>query len=225
MQFPSLSHLAATGVGESFLPEVASSPDVMVEILTALSAGDSEEACKMAMRWCASHRHACDEQLWRDLRCRIFPNTQSNAFPLYAHSEKRWFYMLCHGLEAAFAKKAAAELNLFLAQQQPFAWATYTGMGYNRDGFRRTVTAVRGVERDLQFEYDLAELQLKVILTGRYRKGLAYTKRNVWKPRAGVRPPAGPHAVVLTWEEMEAQLDRLEGRTGPSGESGDGGSK
>lgn len=233
MQFPDLSHLAATGVGESFPSEVAHNPDVMVEILTALSAGDPEEACKTAARWCASHQDACQAEfaLWRDLRIRIFPNTLTHPFPLYARSRKHWFYMLCQGLEEALAKHAAAALNLRLAQQQPFAWPTYKGIGKNRDGTEKMISDVRGTTRDLQFEYDLADLKLQVILSGRFRKSLAYTKGSPWKPRAGYQAPQHkvpferPHAVVLTWGEMEAQLDRLEGRTGPSGASGDGGSK
>jgi len=222
---PSLSGLVPTGAGESIPPEVALNPDLMVEILTALSAGNSEEACEMAMRWCASHRDACDERLWHELRCRIFPQTSTANMPLYAHSEKRWFYMLCHGLEAALAKEAAARLNLQLSKKQPFMWPTYTAFSRNPDGSEITVTAFRGVERNLQFEYDLANLQLQVILSGRYRRSLAYTKWNMWKPRAGVPPHvppphAGPHAAVLTWEEMEAQLDRLEGRTDESDDAG-----
>lgn len=210
---PSLSALVPTGADESIPPEVKTNPDLMVQILTALHTGDTEEACKMAMRWCASHRDACNEQLWHDLRVKIFPHTQGVPWPLYAHSEQHWFYMLCHGLEAALAKQAAAALNLRTVENIPRAVPTWVGRGKNRDGSRRWVYAIRGVERDLQFEYDLADLQLQVILSGRYRKGLAYTKGNVWKPRAGVPPHAGPWVVVLTWEEMEAQLDRLEGVT------------
>ena len=210
---PSLSALVPTGTGGSFPSEVSGNTDLMVHILTALHAGDSEEACKMAMRWCASHRADCTWTLWQDLRFRIFPHTQGVPWPMYAHDEKQWFYMLCHGLEAALAKQAAAALNLRLVEQTPRAVPTWIGRGMNRDGSRRWIYSIRGVERDLQFEYDLADLQLRVILSGRYRKGLAYTKGNVWKPRAGVPPHAGPWVVVLTWEEMEAQLDRLDGIT------------
>ena len=226
---PNLSALVATGNGESFLPEVASNSDLMVQILTALNAGDSEEACKMAMRWCASHRGACDDALWRDLRVHIFPHTRGVAWPLYAHDEKRWFYMLCHGLEAALAKRAEASVNLSLAAENPHRWPTWIARGQNLDGSRRYIHNIRGTDRDLQFEFDLANLKLYVIMSGRYRKGLTYTKWNVWKPRAGVpphaRPPsAGPNAGVLTYEEMDAQLDRLDSMTratddggGPSG--------
>ncbi|MBD40587.1 MAG: hypothetical protein CMB11_09555 [Euryarchaeota archaeon] len=212
---PSLSGLVPTGVGESIPPEVATNPDLMVQILTALSAGDSEEACKMAMGWCASHRGACSDALWHDLRMRIFPQTRGVPWPLYAHNEKHWFYMLCHGLEAALEKQAEAAVNLSLAEKTPHSVPTWVGRGTNRDGSRRWIRAIRGKERDLQFEFDLADLQLQVILSGRYRKGLAYTKGNVWKPRAGVAPHFSSRAgvMVLTWEEMEAQLDRLDGKT------------
>lgn len=214
---PNLSKLVRTGVGESFLPEVASNPDMMVQIMAALNAGDSEGACKMAMRWCASHRGACSDELWHDLRMHIFPQTRDVAWPLYARDEKHWFYMLCHGLEAALAAQADASVNLGMAQEKPNRWPTWVARGQNLDGSRRYIHVIRGKERDLQFEYDLARLKLSVIMSGRYRKGLTYTKWNTYKPRAGVpphaRPPnAGPYAAVLTWEEMEAQLDRLEAR-------------
>ena len=116
---------------------------------------------------------------------------------------------------AALTKQAEAALNLSLAEKTPQSVPTWVGRGTNRDGSRRWIRAIRGKERDLQFEFDLADLQLQVILSGRYRKGLAYTKGNVWKPRAGVAPHFSSRAgvMVLTWEEMEAQLDRLDGKT------------
>ena len=38
--------------------------------------------------------------------------------------------------------------------------------------------------------------------------------------RAGVPPHAGPWEMVLTWEEMEAQLDRLDEKTDESDDAG-----
>ena len=88
----------AVAPGTALPDEIAQSPDIMGTILASLDAGDGEQACKMAMRWCATQKGMCDDaQLWQELRVRIFPQTRNSLQPVFAKkSEKKWFYMLCH---------------------------------------------------------------------------------------------------------------------------------
>ena len=75
----------AVATGTEMPDEIAQSPDIMGTILTSLDAGDGEQACKMAMRWCATQKGMCDdEELWQELRVRIFPQTRNSLQPVFA---------------------------------------------------------------------------------------------------------------------------------------------
>lgn len=199
----------AVATGTAMPDEIAQSPDIMGTILASLDAGDGEQACKMAMRWCATQKGMCDdEELWQELRVRIFPQTRNSLQPVFAKkSEKKWFYMLCHGLEAALAKQAETEVNLTMARNQrdagtiEVAWA-----GSSPNGTPLWVYIINDQVRDLEFERDLARKKLQWILMGRHRKGLVYARGNL----SAALYQLLPRPTVLTDAEIADQLAALE---------------
>lgn len=46
--------------------------DLLVTILTALNDGGSDDACKLAQAWCATHKTACNDETWRYLLKSVF---------------------------------------------------------------------------------------------------------------------------------------------------------
>ena len=195
--------------GTAIPGEITRNPELMGTILASLNAGDGEQTCKMAMRWCAAQKGMCDdERLWQELRVHCFPKTGNALQPVWVkNSEKSWFYMLCHGLEAALAKQTETELNLVTARNKHVngtilvVWA-----GYNPDGSNRWLYIVNNQLRDLQFERDLARKKLQWIMMGRHRKGLVYARGDTRTPVQQVLP----RPEVLTDEEIAEQLKALE---------------
>ena len=100
MLYPDLGRLALAQGGATGAPpgpaetEVMGNPDLVPLIL---SAPDDKEACRLALRWCASHKGACDDARWGELRKKIFPNTADHGVPSLSvgGTNKRWFYLLC----------------------------------------------------------------------------------------------------------------------------------
>ena len=53
--------------------------DLLVRILTALNQGSLDDACELAMRWCATHRAGCNDETWQALITLVFPGEGENA--------------------------------------------------------------------------------------------------------------------------------------------------
>ena len=68
--------------------------NLLVHILTAANAGNIEEACDMAMRWCATHKEACTDETWVELIRAVFPK-EFNPQVDTAQSAKARFLALC----------------------------------------------------------------------------------------------------------------------------------
>jgi hypothetical protein len=191
--------------------EVMGNADLMTAILTsAMDPNDSGQACRLAARWCASHKGACnDDARWGQLRETVFPYTvgTSPPYPKYIKSNRQWFRMLCQGLPKAIQDMESARTRKERLAQ------------IDREAEAR---ALRAYERTGQMPppyddtnmifatkwYDIAKLKLQVILWDRWREELQYSKQNpefdVWSS------PSQLPFIPLTEKEMLAQLDALE---------------
>tara|TARA_B100001057_G_scaffold455463_1_gene502027 strand:- start:5042 stop:5761 length:720 start_codon:yes stop_codon:yes gene_type:complete len=197
--------------------EVVSTADLMMAILASrMHPGDAKEACKLAVRWCASHKDACnDDARWGQLREIVFPNTigDSLPYPEYIQSNKQWFRMLCQGLESAIWDVEAArvklqrtKLRLQQAEARALKLSEVTGQRPSHERF------IVKDDAHVLVKYKTALLRLQVILWDRWRKKLQYTRKDpdwtlqsnehwaTWRSRD----------IPLTEEEMRAQLDALE---------------
>ena len=192
--------------------EVMDNADLMMSILASkMHPGDSKNACRLAARWCASHKGACgDDARWGQLREIVFPNTagKNPPYPEYIKSNRQWFRMLCQGLESAIwdfdsarIKLERTELQLRKAEARALRASEVTGEMPPLERFRMNGNAF------VLAKYNVTKLKLQVILWDRWRKGLQYSHQTPdWDP--GTQPPF----TALTEEEMRAQLDALEGR-------------
>ena len=176
--------------------EVMGNADLMTAILTsAMDPVHVGQACRLAARWCASHRGACDDDArWGQLREVVFPNTagQGPPYPEHIKSNRQWFRMLCQGLEKAMYDFDREQKQ----KEERLARAPRVSMfRIDNDAF-----ATR--------RYNIAKLKLQVILWDRWRKDVRYLKPN---PLFFAKL-ADQYWVALTEEEMRAQLDALEER-------------
>ena len=191
--------------------EVMGNADLMMAILaSAMDPNDSGQACRLAARWCASHKGACDDDArWGQLRETGFPYTvgTSPPYPQYIKSNRQWFRMLCQGLRKAIADMESARARAERIAQTNREARARELRSYERTGRMpppwddtSTIFAANW--------YDIAKLKLQVILWDRWRDELQYSKQNpefdIWTL------PAQLPFTALTEEEMRAQLDALE---------------
>ena len=175
--------------------EVMGNADLITAILTsAMDPVHVGQACRLAARWCASHKGACgDDARWGQLREIVFPNTtgQGPPYPEHIKSNRQWFRMLCQGLE-----KAMYDFDYERKRKERRARAPRVSMfSINNNAFVTT-------------RYNVVKLKLQVILWDRWRKDLKYLKPN---PLFFAKL-TDQYWVALTEEEMRAQLDALEER-------------
>jgi len=176
--------------------EVMGDPDLLPLIL---SAPDTKEACKLAVRWCASHRGACDDLRWGELRKLVFPYTvdasayfaelqfnsdTSDTYDLkvpvmqqesepslsVGGTNKRWFYLLC---QAFFnwkdARKVRDKARARVLAGKPHRYRPGMQSNWNIRG-GPIRPELRAISNDQAIE--LAQLQLGMLLANDYRPGL-----------------------------------------------------
>ena len=183
------------GATASAETEVMGDPDLLPLIL---SAPNTEEACRLAVRWCASHKGACDDARWRDLRKLVFPLTvdasayfaevqvnsdTSDTYDLkvpvmqqesepslsVGGTNKRWFYLLC---QAFFNwKKARKDRDKWqqIRERRIRPHRYRPGTQVLLPG-RYYPPELRAVSHDEAVA--LAQLQLGMLLANDYRPGL-----------------------------------------------------
>ena len=191
--------------------EVMGNADLMTAILTsAMDPVHVGQACRLAARWCASHKGACDDDArWGQLRETVFPYTigTSPPYPEYIKSNRQWFRMLCQGL-----RKAIADMESARARAERLAQINEDARARALRAYERTgQTPPPYDDTNVAFAtewYNVAKLKLKVILWDRWREELQYSKPNpefdIWS-----LPEQLPF-IPRTEEEMRAQLDALE---------------
>ena len=190
--------------------EVMGNDDLVTAILTSvMHAGDPKRSCRLAARWCASHKDACDDDArWGRLREFVFPDTAGTSppYPEHIKSNRQWFRMLCQGLQKAIWDFDSARIRHERVTQLGREAEAYALRVYERTG---RMPAPDGLANPAfaREKYKIAKLKLQVILWDRWRKGLEYSK-----PTPDWDPERESHTTALTEEEMLAQLDALEGR-------------
>ena len=234
MLLPNLSGLAPvrpTGM-QAAQDAVLTDPDLLALILSAMNEGRPEEACEIAMQWCATHKvPACeDDTFWFQLMKLVFPHPAYNRPPpeilppkdaqgrvvsRRPMTYKQWFYALCWKLKYALEE---VERKRGLVEQ----FNNIRRKLANGEELNGLEAALRGQwkfteGRDEQRASDAlaqAELKLKVARWGRLRGDVGYWfVKGAKKLRPEMRCPEGSRrkeARLLTEDEMRKELDRLE---------------
>lgn len=240
MLLPDLSRLAPArptgmqaGEGSAAQDAVLTDPDLLVLILSAVNEGRPEEACAIAMQWCATHKvQACkDDTFWHQLMKRVFPHPAHNRQPpmplVYPPKDaqgrvvsrrpltyKKWFASLCLKLKHALkeVERARARREYFNSIRTKVA----NGERLTTDEEEAYVKMMDGglPERKAIDELAQAELRLKVAQWGRLRGDVGWWFVNgATTIRPAMRPPddnrRGQYR-ILTEDEMRKELDRLE---------------
>jgi len=233
MLLPNLSGLAPahpTGM-QAAQDAVLTDPDLLALVLSAVNEGRPEEACKIAMNWCATHKvPACeDDTFWFQLMKLVFPHpasnrpppaplplrdAQGNYGPRVPLTYKEWFYWLCMKLKAALRRVEAtrARLEYFNDIRRKVENGESLTTDEEEDYVKMMDWGLP--EQKAMDAWSEAELRLKVARWGRLRGDVGYWfVKGAKTIRPAMAPPddnRGMKARVLTEDEMRKELDRME---------------